>query len=426
MQLAAAVRDEFDFWSLARDQRDDQTVSTRYVSPEVTGYEALDQYGSWDMTEDYGAVWYPQGVAADWAPYRNGRWAWIEPWGWTWIDNAPWGYAPFHYGRWAWYRERWCWVPGRVVARPVWAPALVGWVGGQHWNARFTAGNAPAVGWFPLAPHEPFRPSYAASPAYLRQLNLAQDLRNRRHPVDLTPQAVFRNRIQHNAVTVIPHERFRHGRTVVVANAPPLIGAPQQLAEAPLAAVAPAARPAPVPGIPRSMREERRPLPAPHEWTPQSTPPTGAMPAPPRVRPAERNAPAAIAPDPPVQHRERAPLRIETPPRTPGNAPAAPHPGGMPPEHGRRADPVMPAPAPLRPLHEAAPHEQRAPARSEIRQQPMPEQRQAPGHIERRPAPAGLAPAAPRGEARAEAHPPPRQREAGNPNRSMQQGAGNR
>ena len=158
VQVDAAARDDFDLWSLARDQRDDQSVSARYVSPELTGYEVLDQYGAWSTSDDYGAVWIPQNLPADWAPYRDGRWTWIEPWGWTWVDAAPWGYAPFHYGRWAWFRQRWCWVPGRAVARPVWAPALVGWVGGDNWNARFSVGSAPAVGWFPLAPHEDFPP----------------------------------------------------------------------------------------------------------------------------------------------------------------------------------------------------------------------------------------------------------------------------
>ena len=52
-------------------------------------------------------------VAAGWAPYRYGRWAWVRPWGWTWVDDAPWGFAPFHYGRWVCGRgERWCWAPG--------------------------------------------------------------------------------------------------------------------------------------------------------------------------------------------------------------------------------------------------------------------------------------------------------------------------
>jgi len=36
----------------------------------------------------------------DWAPYRYGRWEYIAPWGYTWVDEEPWGFAPFHYGRW--------------------------------------------------------------------------------------------------------------------------------------------------------------------------------------------------------------------------------------------------------------------------------------------------------------------------------------
>ncbi len=40
-------------------------------------------------------------MASDWTPFRDGRWAEIAPWGRTWIDNAPWGFAPAHYGRWA-------------------------------------------------------------------------------------------------------------------------------------------------------------------------------------------------------------------------------------------------------------------------------------------------------------------------------------
>ncbi len=30
-------------------------------------------------------------VASDWAPFRDGRWVEIAPWGRTWIDNAPLG-----------------------------------------------------------------------------------------------------------------------------------------------------------------------------------------------------------------------------------------------------------------------------------------------------------------------------------------------
>ena len=60
-----------------------------------------------------------------------------RPWGWTWIDDAPWGYAPFHYGRWAHVRNRWCWVPGPRHVRAVYAPALVGWVGSPGVSVRF-------------------------------------------------------------------------------------------------------------------------------------------------------------------------------------------------------------------------------------------------------------------------------------------------
>ncbi|MGZ3238400.1 MAG: DUF6600 domain-containing protein, partial [Burkholderiaceae bacterium] len=166
------MQDDFDMWAMTRDQRDNQSQSVRYVSQEITGYEDLDRYGSWETTSEYGAIWYPRAVAYDWAPYRVGRWTWVDPWGWTWVDSAPWGYAPFHYGRWVWFHERWCWAPGTVVRHPVWAPAMVGWVGGANWSVSFSAGTAPAIGWFPLAPHEVYVPSYRVSPTYIRQVNI--------------------------------------------------------------------------------------------------------------------------------------------------------------------------------------------------------------------------------------------------------------
>ena len=128
-----AVRiDEFEDWCLARDRRTDNVQATRYVSAATIGYEDLDANGSWQTVPQYGAVWVPR-VRGEWAPYRFGRWAWVEPWGWTWIDEEPWGFAPFHYGRWAFLPSRgWAWVPGAVVARPVYAPALVAFVGGPR------------------------------------------------------------------------------------------------------------------------------------------------------------------------------------------------------------------------------------------------------------------------------------------------------
>lgn len=152
-----ARRDGFDVWADERDRQADM-VSTQYVSTGMTGYEELDRHGSWTDSVDYGPLWAPRNVAADWAPYRDGRWTWLAPWGWTWVDNAPWGYAPSHYGRWVTVRDRWYWAPGRPVGRPVWAPALVGWVGGVD-----RPQQGPGLGWYPLSPRDRYVPSYRVS-----------------------------------------------------------------------------------------------------------------------------------------------------------------------------------------------------------------------------------------------------------------------
>ncbi|MET3130281.1 hypothetical protein AAKU55_000534 [Oxalobacteraceae bacterium GrIS 1.11] len=157
-------RDAFDDWA---DTPVAAPQALRYVSEDITGYEELDRYGSWRDDAEYGALWSPRGVPADWVPYRDGRWTWIDPWGWTWVDNAPWAYAPSHYGRWVLLERRWCWAPGPARARPAWAPALVGWVGGAQWQA----GLAPALGWFPLPPRERYVPTYRVSPDYERRVN---------------------------------------------------------------------------------------------------------------------------------------------------------------------------------------------------------------------------------------------------------------
>ena len=126
--------DGFDTWSANRDRRYDRARVNSPVSRQMVGAADLDDYGAWETAPDYGAVWYPASVPADWAPYSTGYWTEVGVWGPTWVDAAPWGYAPFHYGRWAHIRGRWGWCPGGYVARPVWAPALVGWVGGPGWR----------------------------------------------------------------------------------------------------------------------------------------------------------------------------------------------------------------------------------------------------------------------------------------------------
>ncbi|TAN55346.1 MAG: hypothetical protein EPN19_03255, partial [Betaproteobacteria bacterium] len=161
--------DEFDRWSSDRDRRG--TVAARYVSRDVIGYEDLDEYGSWRTAEGYGNVWMPNRVAADWAPYRDGHWAWIDPWGWTWVDDAPWGFAVSHYGRWANIGGTWGWIPGPVRSRAVYAPALVAFVGGSNFQISISLGNVLGVAWFALGPRDVYRPSYPVSRSYFNNVN---------------------------------------------------------------------------------------------------------------------------------------------------------------------------------------------------------------------------------------------------------------
>ncbi|MCZ2495543.1 chromosome partitioning protein ParA [Xylophilus sp. Kf1] len=167
--LANRIDDAFDRWSDNRDRLAAQSPSLRYASADIPGVAQLDAYGDWGNDARYGAIWYPRSVAADWAPYRHGRWEWIEPWGWNWIDDAPWGFAPFHYGRWTQAGDRWGWVPGPQRGRPAYAPAVVGFVGGQQPGR----GAPPGTGWFPLAPGERWKPPFPASPGYIARLNRA-------------------------------------------------------------------------------------------------------------------------------------------------------------------------------------------------------------------------------------------------------------
>ncbi len=154
-----AAQDTFDAWSASRDRRYEGSRSAAYVSRQMVGVADLDENGTWNTDATYGAVWYPTRVADDWAPYRYGSWSWLPGWGWTWVDDAPWGYAPFHYGRWAFVGSRWGWIPGGYTARPVWAPALVGWYGGSGWSVSVRAG-APVFGWVPLGWGDPYLPSW--------------------------------------------------------------------------------------------------------------------------------------------------------------------------------------------------------------------------------------------------------------------------
>jgi hypothetical protein len=174
--------DDFDYWSEERDRHEDRAVSARYVSSDVVGYEDLDDYGGWRNEGEYGMVWFPRTRVAGWAPYHYGHWAYIYPWGYTWVDDEPWGFAPFHYGRWVNVSGSWGWVPcpprepGVVYVRPVYAPALVAWVGGPHFSIGVSVGRGyegESVGWFPLGPREVYIPSYPVSRTYVTNVNIS-------------------------------------------------------------------------------------------------------------------------------------------------------------------------------------------------------------------------------------------------------------
>jgi hypothetical protein len=176
--------DDFDAWSAQRDRHYEHSRSSQYVSADVVGYQDLDDHGDWADAPEYGHVWYPR-VEVGWAPYHVGHWAYIAPWGYTWVDDQPWGFAPFHYGRWVNVEGRWGWIPSapRVVGvayvRPVYAPALVAFVGGGGFAVGVGVGGGAAVGWFPLGPREVYVPSYHVSPRYVERVNISNTTVNR-------------------------------------------------------------------------------------------------------------------------------------------------------------------------------------------------------------------------------------------------------
>jgi hypothetical protein len=204
-QYARADVDEFDRWSTSRDRRLEQSRAARYVSPNLVGYEDLDEQGTWRSVPTYGNVWMPSNVGRDWAPYRDGHWSYVQPWGWTWVDRAPWGFAVSHYGRWARFPQGWGWVPGPRAATPVYAPALVAFIsiGGGAYSQR----ERP-VAWFPLAPREAYRPSYRASPSYVTNINITNTTFARNQVPRDGQRVDYANRRVGGAVTAVPQTAF--------------------------------------------------------------------------------------------------------------------------------------------------------------------------------------------------------------------------
>ena len=323
-----ATEDDFSKWCRAHDYHPERLAAPYHVSPAMTGYEELDSYGQWGPAPQYGTVWYPQSVAADWAPYREGYWVWIEPWGWSWVDDEPWGFAPFHYGRWAQIAGRWAWVPGAFVPEPVYAPALVAFVA-------LPAAAGPVVGWFPLAPGEVYWPAYTRDPAYIRNVNVTSvnivTLRNitrvaAAEPVAGPPPEVVHQRFANLAAAVIAparafataapvapaavRSRRRSWRGAVTVRPPPVVAAPLKGAVA-------TTRPAAV--LPPSLARSQPPAPpnfAHLEAAPGKAPPAGNA--------SRQVAQPASTPQQPPAAAAHAPAQPSGRPAPPGAArPAA-------------------------------------------------------------------------------------------------------
>src|SRR6266852_104510 len=237
--------DQFDNWAYDRDRRYEGSRSARYLARDVVGYEDLDDYGDWRDDSNYGHVWFPNRVAVGWAPYHEGHWEWIPPWGYTWVDDSPWGYAPFHYGRWVTVGGRWGWVAGPVEVRAVYAPALVVFIGGG-----VGVGFGGNVGWFPLGPREVYVPSYHVSREYVTRVNISNTTVNNTTVTNVYNTTIvnkttnitnvtYVNRSVQGAVTAVPQRAFAGAQPV--ARAAVAVTA-QQIASAPVtvrAAVAP-------------------------------------------------------------------------------------------------------------------------------------------------------------------------------------------
>ena len=408
--VEAARPDEFDRWSSDRDRRG--AVSARYVSPDVIGYEDLDDYGSWRPVQGYGNVWVPTRVASGWAPYRDGHWAWVDPWGWTWVDDAPWGFAVSHYGRWANIGGTWSWVPGPVRSRAVYAPALVAFVGGSNFQISISSGNVAGIAWFPLGPRDVYRPSYPVSRRYFNDVNASNTTINVTNITNVYNNVNVRNITYVNqqvpgAIVAVPSTAFVQSQPVARAAVPVTRDA---IASAPVTAVAAVApvqasvRGAAAPGgkppaqaLQQPVVVKAPPPPAPIPFAAKQ-PALAANPGKPLDAAALATVkPAAPAPAPPVKVVSPAPPAA-APPKQQAIAPGAPRPpeattGRQPPEaqqpqpseagKGQRAREAQQAPpppvaAPKPPETQAAPPPVSAPKPPEAPKAPPPEAQKAP------------------------------------------------
>jgi hypothetical protein len=289
--VTVAAPDGFDQWCMSRDRQIESAsaAQAQYANASVPGTEVLPRYGGWESVPAYGPVWYPNNVAASWVPYSLGSWVWVEPWGWTWVSSEPWGFAPYHYGRWAHIGRRWGWVPGPVAAVPVYAPALVAFVGGSSFSVALGMGQS--VAWFPLGPADPYFPWYHCRNDYVRRVNITnvRNVTNIVNVINVTNVNNIHYQYRDVATTAVPATVFRSGQPVVqhaVRVSPQLVANAQVLPH-------PAVTPARTAEVPRRVA-----------------------------------APRAVQARPPITVANRAPVVARNTPNTPAPVARYPRPAG--------------------------------------------------------------------------------------------------
>src|SRR5262245_16837730 len=386
---AAPALSAWDKWNYERTDYVIRSASARYVPRGTYGTEELDQHGTWRTVDNYGTVWAPSGVPAGWVPYSTGRWIWDPRFGWTWLDDAPWGWAPYHHGRWVFVGSYWAWAPGPIVVRPVYAPALVVFLGGP-----VRVGVRP-VFWAPLAWGEPVVPWWGR-PGFVGVATwrgwggphvVNNVVVNKTTTVNVTNINVYRNVTVNNAVVGVSSDRFGHHderpRRIEQAEArklAPVRGAPdvKPVAASVTVASGTAVKP-PASMEKRAVVATRPPHDASTRLRDQGIAPT---------RTAEPNAPPRIVPAPKaVRGTEPMFTRPQPGPRTaPGQQGDTPEGRSERPDRGGRRErnqpQAMPAPSQTQPPRSPAPSQTPAQPNTPAQQQ-APAAPQAPAESQR-------------------------------------------
>ena len=230
-----------------------------------------------------------------------------------------------------------------MVARPVYAPALVAWVGGGGLSLSVGLGGGDSIGWFPLGPREVFVPGYRVSERYVTNINVTNTVVNRTTVVNIfnnrnVEPITYVNRAAPSGVTVVPHEAFVNARPVAhnVINVPSreLDSAPVtraiQITPEPTSVYGAGNHNAPHPpaqAINRPVVVRQTPPPAPSHFERQQItrpdrPPNAPMPlqVPPEQAQPPQRPPQQVTPPPPAQPPQKlppAPPQAQPPQRTP-------------------------------------------------------------------------------------------------------------